>query len=75
MNFAQLIAVPVILSLLGLVALFFYYSVRLKRFEPASSADRVFRCDSCSNLYTDDSDVDLSRCPRCGGYNAPWHFG
>ncbi len=74
MDFHQLIFMAIVLSLGALVFLWAYYSIRLKRFEPTSSQDRVFRCKKCANLYTDDGDVDLSRCPACGDYNAPFHF-
>lgn len=74
MDFHQLIFISVAISLLGMVFFYFYYAVRLKRFEPSESEDRVFRCQQCANLYTDDGDVDLSRCPKCGNYNPPFHF-
>ena len=42
---------------------------RHKRFEPSSSSDHVFKCDQCGTLYTDDPDVECSRCPQCGTMN------
>jgi len=46
-----------------------YSEMRQRRFDPTSSEDRVFRCKKCAFVYTDDPDVDLSRCPQCGGMN------
>lgn len=46
-----------------------YSEFRKRRFEPTQSADRIFRCKKCAFVYTDDPDVDLSRCPQCGAMN------
>lgn len=46
-----------------------YSEFRKRRFEPTQSEDRIFRCKKCAFVYTDDADVDLSRCPQCGGMN------
>ena len=50
------------------------YEYRRKRFEPEPTEDRVFRCDGCAYVYTDDHDVDRSRCPECGLFNSPFVF-
>ena len=50
------------------------YGYRRKRFEPEPTEDRVFRCDGCAYVYTDDHDVDRSRCPECGLFNSPFVF-
>ena len=47
---------------------------RRKRFEPEPTEDRVFRCEDCAYVYTDDPDVDRSRCPDCGLFNSPFVF-
>ena len=62
----------VVISLLGVFALL--YEFRRKRFEPEPTEDRVFRCQDCAYVYTDDNDVDRSRCPECGLSNSPFVF-
>ena len=42
-----------------------------RRFGPAHPEDRVFRCAKCGLVYTDDADVDRSRCTQCGKLNEP----
>ncbi len=59
-------------GVLGLFVLL--YEFRHKRFEPEPTEDRVFRCDDCGYVYTDDPDVDRSRCPECGLFNSPFVF-
>jgi rubrerythrin len=51
-----------------------YYDFRRKRFEPTPSEDNIFRCDKCAFVYTDDADVDRSRCPQCGTLNSTFRF-
>lgn len=41
---------------------------------PAAIEDRIFRCDRCGQVYTDDPDVDRSRCSQCGKLNEPIVF-
>ena len=62
----------VVISLLGVFVLLFEF--RRKRFEPEPTEDRVFRCENCAYVYTDDHDVDRSRCPECGLFNSPFVF-
>lgn len=59
-----------VLLTLGVLALTsVYYEVRRKRFEPLPTRDHIFRCSKCGFVYTDDADVDRSRCPQCGVSN------
>ena len=61
--------------LLGaLTCLAFYSEHRQRRFEPTASSDRIFRCGSCGFVYTDDPDVDRSRCAQCGTLNEAIRF-
>jgi len=60
------------LAALGVVAV--YYEFRRKRFEPEPSEDNIFRCEKCAFVYTDDADVDRSRCPQCGAVNTVFKF-
>jgi len=60
---------------LGSVSFLAWYSAhRARRFAPTQSEDSIFRCPACSSVYTDDADVDLSRCPQCGRMNEPIRF-
>jgi hypothetical protein len=64
--------VVVWLVLLSAAAL--YVEQRRRRFEPTPSQDHVFRCGRCAFVYTDDADVDRSRCPQCGKSNEAIQF-
>ncbi len=59
--------VVVLLAALSVVAIYFEH--RRRRFEPTPSEDHIFRCEKCSFVYTDDGDVERSRCPQCGTLN------
>lgn len=60
---------------LGTLAVFgLYHEHQRRRFEPMPTRDEVFRCEQCGFVYTDDEDVDLSRCPQCGRTNGPVEF-
>jgi hypothetical protein len=64
-----------VLSLLAaLSAVVVYFDFRRRRFEPTPSEDRIFRCERCAFVYTDDPDVDRSRCPQCGAVNESFRF-
>ena len=58
----------------GLIAVGIYSEFRRRRFQPGSSEDRIFRCRRCSYVYTDDPDVDRSRCQQCGTLNEAIKF-
>ena len=64
----------VVSLLAGISALALYSDFRRKRFEPTPSEDRIFRCEKCAFVYTDDADVDRSRCPQCGAANESIQF-
>jgi len=67
-----LIYVVTTLSVLAIVAT--YAEFRRRRFEPGPSEDRLFRCEKCGYVYTDDPDVDRSRCSQCGQVNDAIEF-
>ena len=72
---SEAIILAYVLSLLaGLSALSLYSEIRHRRFGPARKEDSVFRCERCGSVYTDDSDVDRSRCAQCGTLNEPFRF-
>jgi predicted Zn-ribbon and HTH transcriptional regulator len=61
-----------VLTALAVVAV--YSTMRSRRFVPTPSHDRIFRCQKCGFVYTDDADVDRSRCSQCGKMNAAIEF-
>ena len=70
----ELLFIYVISLLAALCGVTLYSSLRRKRFEPTPSEDHIFRCESCSFVYTDDPDVVRSRCPQCGVTNDQFVF-
>lgn len=70
----QLIFVFVASLLAALSGVVVYSELRRKRFEPMPSEDHIFRCEDCAFVYTDDADVDRSRCPQCGRMNVVFTF-
>lgn len=62
-------------ALLGALCVVGIFSeLRRRRFGPAHPEDRIFRCQNCGCVYTDDPDVDRSRCAQCGRLNEPIVF-
>jgi hypothetical protein len=74
MSASALIVIYVTALLSALIGLWIYSEMRRRRFGPAHSEDRVFRCVKCGFVYTDDPDVDRSRCSQCGKLNEPIEF-
>jgi rubrerythrin len=74
MSADQLILAYVAITLSGLAGAAIYAEMRRRRFDPAGSLDRIFRCRRCGYVYTDDPDVDRSRCSQCGQTNDPIQF-
>lgn len=66
------IYVVALLVAVGLAAV--YSEFRSRRFRQADSLDHVFRCEKCGFVYTDDADVDRSRCSQCGTLNEAIEF-
>lgn len=64
----------VVSLLAGVSTVAIYYELRRKRFEPVPSEDHIFRCEQCAFVYTDDADVNRSRCPQCGTVNDVFTF-
>lgn len=69
MSIANLIVLYVSVTLGTLCAIGIYSEMRRRRFSPAHPKDNIFRCKHCGFLYTDDADVDRSRCSQCGKLN------
>ena len=74
MTTPALILAYVVGLLAALLSLGVYSEMRRRRFKPAPSEDRIFRCVDCGYVYTDDPDVDRSRCAQCGKLNEPIEF-
>jgi len=69
MSTQALILTYVVMLLLGVGGLGIYSDFRRRRFRPAHLEDRIFRCEKCGHVYTDDPDVERSRCAQCGRLN------
>jgi hypothetical protein len=74
MTIPLMLVLYVALALGSLCAVGFVSEYRRRRFGPAHPEDRVFRCAKCGLVYTDDADVDRSRCTQCGRLNEPVEF-
>ena len=74
MSSSTLIVFYVAGLLVSLCGLGIYSEMHRRRFGPGHSQDRIFRCRHCGYVYTDDPDVDRSRCSQCGKLNEPIEF-
>ncbi|MDE3097980.1 MAG: hypothetical protein KGJ88_00765 [Verrucomicrobiota bacterium] len=74
MSISALIVAYVAIALGAVCALSIHSHVRRRRFGPSKAGDRIFRCKNCGYVYTDDPDVDRSRCSQCGQLNEPIIF-
>jgi hypothetical protein len=74
MSIWNLILTYVVVLLGGVCGLAIYTELRRRRFQPTASEDRIFRCGHCGYVYTDDPDVDRSRCSQCGRMNDAIEF-
>jgi rubrerythrin len=74
MTIPSLILSYVVLLLAALSGLAIFVELRRRRFEPGPTEDRIFRCTQCGYVYTDDPDVDRSRCAQCGQTNDAIQF-
>ncbi|MCX6921877.1 MAG: hypothetical protein NT154_01470 [Verrucomicrobia bacterium] len=74
MSIQDLILTYVVVLLAALAGISIYSELRRRSFNPTQSEDRIFRCSRCGFVYTDDPDVDRSRCSQCGQTNHPIVF-
>ena len=74
MSIPTLLLAYVVVLLIGLAGLGIYSELRRRRFQPARTEDNIFRCHRCGYVYTDDVDVDRSRCTQCGQMNEAIKF-
>jgi rubrerythrin len=70
----QLILLYVVVLLAALASVAVYAELRRRRFEPPANEDNIFRCRKCGYVYTDDPDMDRSRCAQCGHMNDVFKF-
>ncbi len=74
MNNTALLVFFVTVTLGALIIVGIFSELRRRRFRPTHSADRIFRCAKCNLVYTDDPDVERSRCAQCGRLNEAIQF-
>ena len=74
MAIPNLILTYVVVLLAGIAGVGIYSELRRRRFQPTPTEDRIFRCPRCGLVYTDDPDVDRSRCSQCGQMNEAIEF-
>jgi rubrerythrin len=74
MSIPALIVIYVVALLGALCGVAIYSEMRHRRFGPTHPEDRIFRCPNCGYVYTDDPDVERSRCAQCGKLNEPIEF-
>jgi hypothetical protein len=74
MSVDALILAYTVSLLAALSGLAIYSEMRRRRFGPTATEDRIFRCRNCGLVYTDDPDVDRSRCSQCGRLNDAIEF-
>lgn len=60
--------------LAGLGSLTLFDERRERRIRSSRVPDHIFRCEQCNLIYTDDPDVERSRCPQCGLTNGVFRF-
>jgi hypothetical protein len=72
---ADILIFAYMVSLLAAISgLAVYSEMRRRRFGPSVETDRIFRCGNCGQVYTDDADVERSRCSQCGRLNEAINF-
>ena len=70
----SLIALWVTLLQVGFGILALTDEFRRRRIGSDVSQDQLFRCVRCASVYTDDAEVERSRCPHCGKTNEAVRF-
>ena len=74
MSVSHLLVLYVALTLGALCTVGIFSEMRRRRFGPTHTEGPIFRCKKCGSVYTDDPDVDRSRCAHCGKMNEPIVF-
>ncbi|HRT07876.1 MAG TPA: hypothetical protein P5233_05755 [Candidatus Paceibacterota bacterium] len=74
MTVPELILTYVVVLLGGVGAAAILSEMRRRRFTAPTPEDRIFRCEQCGYVYTDDADMVRSRCSQCGTINEAIEF-
>lgn len=74
MMIPKLILAYLFVTLGSLAGIVIYTELRQRRFKPTPTNDTIYRCIKCGYVYTDDPDVDRSRCSQCGQANEAIKF-
>ena len=74
MSNSALLIFYVTVALGTVISIGIFSEMRRRRFRPTHSADKIFRCQRCHLVYTDDADVERSRCAQCGKLNEAIKF-
>lgn len=74
MTVEGLLLAYVVVLLAALAGVVVHGELRRRQFGPTRTEDHIFRCARCGDVYTDDPDVDRSRCPQCGTMNEVFKF-
>lgn len=65
----HLVLIPLVFNLAIIMACWMYYTFIHRSGGVARTRSRIYRCNVCANVYVEERDVPLARCPRCGHNN------
>ncbi len=74
MSAEKIILVYTLVPMTLIFACYFYTERRRKQFIQPQGREKIFRCIQCGMVYTDDREVELSPCPKCGTSNEEIEF-
>jgi len=74
MSAEKIIIAFTLVPLAAVFAYFFYSEKKRRQFLQPEIKEKVFRCVQCGLVYTDDNEVELSPCPKCGTSNEEFKF-
>ncbi len=66
----QLLVIPLIIALVGILAAAWVYDLKTLRHKKSKN-ETVYRCAACRRIYTEMHRTPLAHCPQCGKQNAP----
>jgi hypothetical protein len=65
----NLVLIPLVFNLAIIFACWMYYTFLHRSCRVVRTRSRIYRCSVCENVYVEERDVPLARCPRCGHNN------
>lgn len=65
----HLILIPLVFNLAIILSCWMYYHFAHHSRRVVRTRSRIYRCSVCENVYVEERDVPLARCPRCGHNN------